>query len=56
MADVDWPLIKRKAYSLYGRRFLYQPIDNPAFKGWQVARQCQDRLQPILEALDPVKG
>jgi len=56
LAGVDWPLIKRKAYSLYGRPFLYQPIDHPTFKGWPVARRCQDRLQPILETLDPVEG
>ena len=56
MASVDWPQIKRKAHSLYGRPFLYQPIDHPTFKGWQVARRCDDRLQPILETLNPIQG
>jgi len=53
---VDWRQVKRKAHNLYGRRFLYQPIDHPTFDGWKVARQCDDRLQPILATLSTTKG
>lgn len=55
MADVDWLRIKRNAYRLYNHRLLYQPIDHPVFKDWKVARKCQDRLQSILEVVNPVK-
>ena len=51
-----WLDIKQKAYNLYNKKYLYQPIDHPDFADWTVNRSCVDRLEQILSFVGSVDG
>lgn len=49
-------LIAKIVNSSGGVKRIYQPIDHPYFKNWEVTQICSDRLQTILKYTENVRG
>ena len=51
-----WDELIQKVDTFHRVKRLYQPIDHPHFKDWELTQICSDRLQTILDYLGDVSG
>lgn len=52
----QWLELKQKAYGLYKKKKLYQPLEHPDFADWKVDRECIDRWKSIKAYLGDTPG